>query len=92
MIEWSLIVMVWLSTMFGGEGSEPSRKFPQPLPMRVEITFPQERGCRELVKALRGPAVPEGSPERPLVRNIILQDCAPVVKVPIIELQNGVKP
>ena len=76
-MKYTAIVLIWLSTLFGGQGVEPSKQFPDPQPVKADVTFPTEDGCKELLRALKGPRVPEGSPERPLTRHIVLQDCEP---------------
>ena len=87
MTEWSIVVLVWMSSIFGGQGAEPSSQFPDPLPVRAEVFFPTKEGCHGLVKMLKGPQVPEGAPERPMVRHIIVQDCIPVIRVPVPEMK-----
>ena len=70
-------VLIWLSTLFGGQGTEPSAQFPDPQPVHAVIGFPDEAGCRRFERALRGPRVPVGSPERPLTRHVLVRGCEP---------------
>ena len=51
---YTLIVLLWLSTIFGGEGPGPNGHPPgRGRPMKVTVEFPTKAACDKLTRELK---------------------------------------
>jgi hypothetical protein len=50
--EWTAVLLIWFTPIFGGQGVAPSKDFPTPLPIHGVVSFPDEKGCRKMIREL----------------------------------------
>ena len=72
-LEYTAVILIWISSIFGGQGAEASKDFPTPLPIRASLEFPTEKGCKDMLRAL----------EKNGLRYKIVQDCLPKNLIPV---------